>query len=273
MSKGIKISTSLKRELYLSSRKSKNPNLKEHSKLYCKLLSKVIKETKILQYKKQILTSYNKTRTTWNIVKSETGKKRGKEEISLMHIDGKFKRNQQTIANSFNDYFLTIAEKLMGANQIDKLSQLKNRAPIHYILQNYRYPFPNIKFRYTSTEETEKIIKSLKTTNAHGYNDISIKILKWSPPFISSPLTYIFNKSLELGSFPPRLKYSTVIPIFKTRDKLNMSNYRPISLLMSSSMIFEKIIYTRIYAHVVLHKILANEQYGFRSSLSTDNAS
>jgi hypothetical protein len=33
------------------------------------------------------------------------------------------------------------------------------------------------------------------------------------------------------------------------------------------------IIYTRIYAHVVLNKILATEQYGFRSGLSTDNAS
>ena len=91
--------------------------------------------------------------------------------------------------------------------------------------------------------------------------------------FNSSPLTYIFNKSLELGSFPSILKYSTVIPIFKTRNKLNMSNFRQIPLLISFPKIFEKIIYTRIYAHVVLHKILANEQYGFRSSLSTDNAS
>jgi len=52
-----------------------------------------------------------------------------------------------------------------------------------------------------------------------------------------------------------------------------MSNFRLISLLISFSKIFEKIIYTRIYAHVALHKILANEKYGFRSSLSTDNAS
>ena len=140
-----------------------------------------------------------------------------------------------------------------------------------YILQNCRYPFPNIKFRYKSTEETEKIIKSLKTTNSHGYNDISIKILKWSPPFISTPLTHIFNKSLEMGYFPSRLKYSTVMPIFKTGDI--MSNFRPISLLISFYKIFEKIVYTRIYARVVLHKILANEQYGFRSGLSTDNAS
>ena len=50
-----------------------------------------------------------------------------------------------------------------------------------------------------------------------------------------------------------------------------MINFRPISLLISFSKIFE-IIYTRIYAHVVLNKILANEQHGFRSGLS-DKAS
>jgi hypothetical protein len=52
-----------------------------------------------------------------------------------------------------------------------------------------------------------------------------------------------------------------------------MSNCRLISLLISFSKIFEKIIYTRIYARVVLNKILANEQYRFRSDLSTDSAS
>jgi len=51
-----------------------------------------------------------------------------------------------------------------------------------------------------------------------------------------------------------------------------MSNFRPASLLLSFSKIFE-IIYTKIYAHAVLNQILANEQYRFRSSLSTDNAS
>jgi hypothetical protein len=52
-----------------------------------------------------------------------------------------------------------------------------------------------------------------------------------------------------------------------------MSNFRPISLLISFSKIFEIIIFTRISAHVSLNTILANEQYGFRSILSTDSAS
>jgi hypothetical protein len=73
--KSIKISINHKRELYLNSRSSNNPKLKEYYKSYSKRLSKVIRETKILQYKKQILTSQNKTRTSRNIVRSETRKK------------------------------------------------------------------------------------------------------------------------------------------------------------------------------------------------------
>jgi hypothetical protein len=80
MTKGIKISISHKRELYLISRSSKNPKLKKYYKSYCKLLSKVIKEAKILHYNKEILTSHNKTRTIWNIVKSKTGKKLRKKK-------------------------------------------------------------------------------------------------------------------------------------------------------------------------------------------------
>jgi hypothetical protein len=118
MKKGIKISINYKRELYLISRNSKNPKLKQYYKLYCKLLSKVIKEAKILQYEKQISASYNKAKTTWNIVKSETGKKIRKEDISLLNINGKIIQNKQIMANSFNDYFFKNARETNGSKQI-----------------------------------------------------------------------------------------------------------------------------------------------------------
>jgi len=47
-----------------------------------------------------------------------------------------------------------------------------------------------------------------------------------------------------------------------------MSNYRPISLLMSSSKILEKLIYARIYQHLVDNNILIDEQYGCRINSS-----
>jgi len=48
----------------------------------------------------------------------------GKEEI-LRNINVKLILNQQSIANSFNDHFLTITKKQTEAKQIDKMSQLK----------------------------------------------------------------------------------------------------------------------------------------------------
>jgi len=52
-------------------------------------------------------------------------------------------------------------------------------------------PFANIKLTPVSTKEISEIIKSLKWKNSHDYDEIPIKILKISLPFIISPLTFI----------------------------------------------------------------------------------
>jgi hypothetical protein len=83
-----------------------------------------------------------------------------------------------------------------------------------------------------------------------SYDEVSTRILKTSAPYISSPLTYIFNKILSTGIFPDRLKFSEIKPLFKKGDKTEFSNYRPISLLTSFSKIIEKIIYKRLYRHL-----------------------
>jgi len=60
--------------------------------------------------------------------------------------------------------------------------------------------------------------------NSYGYKEISSRILKVSIPYILSPLTFIFNKSLSTGKFPDRLKYSEVMPLYKKGDKTEVSN-------------------------------------------------
>jgi hypothetical protein len=50
MTHGIKISCQHKRELYLTLRNSNDPNLKCYYKIYCKILSNVIKAAKNLHY-------------------------------------------------------------------------------------------------------------------------------------------------------------------------------------------------------------------------------
>jgi len=75
--------------------------------------------------------------------------------------------------------------------------------------------------------------------NSSVYDEISIKILKISSPFISSPLNCICNEILSMGVFPDWLKY--IKPLPKDGNKHDVSNFRPVSLLTSYSKILENV--------------------------------
>jgi hypothetical protein len=114
-------------------------------------------------------------------------------------------------------------------------------------------------------------ITSLKSKDSSGDDGISNRILKACGQYIGKPLAYIYI-SLKQGKFPDRLKYTVVVPVFKSGDRSQIVNYRPISLLPGFSKIFENLIYSRIMQHVQCHNILVSNQYSFRNGLPTDNA-
>jgi hypothetical protein len=224
--------------------------LKNHYKRYCNILSKVIKEVKRYDYNNQILKSNNKTKTIWEIVKLETGKRKNNKEVQSLNIDGQTTNNTQTIANAFNDYFLSLAEQQhvnddadngydSSRNNIHKNDDYSNNngndanvnngnngdndddslyTPIHYLVNAINKNFPNTKIKPT-TQEIEIFIKPLKPKNTFGYNEISTKLLKLSSVYISSPLNHKCNSSILSGKFPQCLKYSTVRPLYKKRGK------------------------------------------------------
>jgi len=74
------------------------------------------------------------------------------------------------------------------------------------------------------------------------------------------------------GVFPDRLKYAIIKPVHKNDDRCEVSNYRPVSLLISFSKLFETVMQRRILEHLTKYNILSTEQYGFRVELRTDNA-
>ena len=116
------------------------------------------------------------------------------------------------------------------------------------------------------------IIKSLRTKNTCGCNEVSNYIVKLTAQFIISPSTYICNAVLSTGVFPNRLKYAEVKPIFEKGNKQEIPNYRPISLLTFFSKIIEKLIYVRLHAHIDMNNIVVQEQYGFRIHSSPEQA-
>ena len=68
---------------------------------------------------------------------------------------------------------------------------------------------------------------------------------------------------------PDKLKISKVLPIFKSEDSTNFTNYRPISILPCFSKILESAMHRRLMDYLTKHSILNNHQYGFRKKHST----
>ena len=87
-----------------------------------------------------------------------------------------------------------------------------------------------------------KIVTKLKLKNSSGPDNISTKLLKLILPTISIPLCHLFNLSLQTGFVPQQLKTAKVVPVFKSGDKHNFTNYRPVSLLSSFDKLLEKVV-------------------------------
>ncbi len=74
------------------------------------------------------------------------------------------------------------------------------------------------------------------------------------------------------GVFPDPLKIARVIPLYKSGDKNDITNYRPISLLPVLSKIFEKLIHARLTSFLDKHNVIYHKQFGFRRRHSTVHA-
>ena len=74
---------------------------------------------------------------------------------------------------------------------------------------------------------------------------------------------------MRLGIFPDELKIARVIPLYKSGDKSDITNYRPISLLPVLSKIFEKLIHSRLTKFFDDNNVIYNKQFGFRKKHST----
>ena len=184
------------------------------------------------------------------------------QPTSIM-IDKSLKTNPKDIAEGFNAYFSTIAEKLLPKQTVG------TKHFSHYLSDRVNQ---NFIFDSADAVEVITIINSLDTTKGTGPNSIPGNVLQALKANLCHPLKTIINMSFATGIYPDALKIAKVIPVFKKGDKLLVSNYRPISLLSNINKIFEKLVYSRLYSFLELHKCIYDLQFGFRAKHSTQHA-
>jgi hypothetical protein len=119
VTQGTKMCCKHKRCPYTFTKNSNDPKAKAHYIKYCKIQRKVINEANKQHYNKLIAKSNNKIKTMWNITKKETGKLHSVEQVPMLLVDDEKLKDPINLANVFNNFFITITEKL-NIQQIEK---------------------------------------------------------------------------------------------------------------------------------------------------------
>jgi hypothetical protein len=115
-----------------------------------------------------------------------------------------------------------------------------------------------------------KLLKNIKPHKATGPDKIQVRFIKEMALEKTPAITYLFNKSLELGRVPKDWLDAHIVPVFKKGDKNTPSNYRPVSLTCILCKILEHIIQSSIMKHLDTLKILTDSQHGFRAKRSCE---
>ena len=118
---------------------------------------------------------------------------------------------------------------------------------------------PHSMFLTPVTEsEISTTVKTFKN-GSPGWDNIKDQSEQLIVEQLSEALCYVCNLSFKEVVFPKELKITKVVPIYKSNDPMEFTNYRPISLLS----FFQKFLNVKYFYHVQEKKICLKMYFSF----------
>lgn len=155
-------------------------------------------------------------------------------------------------ATLFNHYFHSVFTT--SDFTLPELSELPN-------------PEPTLDQVSFDVSEVYSSLASLDATKSMGIDGIGPRVLKHCATALCAPLHHLFSLSLSKHTLPEEWRIHLITPIFKSGDKSEVNNYRPISLLCSASKVLESLIYDKIIDFIT--STISPTQFGFLPRHST----
>ena len=180
-----------------------------------------------------------------------------------LNDQGKVLYDRNKMCNAINHYFANIGNKIAPpvlVKKEDYYCHLKKRQCNSIIL--------NLSDDY-------EIIEAINGLNCHkspGYIDVPVKLIKHAKFIIVSYLSRSFNSCIEKGYYPHQLKIAKMVPSYKSGNKTEVGNNRPISILSPINKVFETLLQKRLIAYWEKFNLFTNHQFGFRKKHSTNLA-
>lgn len=233
---------------------------------YRNVCNKIIKTLKRQYYQSRLDMHSRNIKEIWKTIKEACNFNQNK--ISAFDLLSN-QPNPIDSLNQVNNFFISVGQKLSDVilTKLNVTEQDLIRPPK---IENT--PGNSLALFLTDENEIKAIINSLRTSSAPGIDKITTTTLKKIILHVTKPITYLCNMSLQQGVFPDICKTSIVCPIYKSGDKCDPSNYRPISLLSTISKILEKLVNKRLVSFLEKNNLISEQQFGFRAKKSAEDA-
>ena len=178
--------------------------------------------------------------------KNEVLKSKNKKHMvndKFITSEGTSCTDKNEIVEQFNTYFTNIGSSLnskLPKTGEDPTQHIKHNTASFFLCTFFCAP--------TDPTEIINIVKSANSSKSSGVDNIDPYVVQKSIPPIANQLAHIFNKSLQTGIVPDKLKIAKVIPLYKNDNPELLKKNRPISILPCFSKIIERIMYNRLYS-------------------------
>ena len=245
-------------------KKAVKHSLQRYHELYknCRnRVNKLIEDTKATYFKNK-LENIKHSKEGWKTINLLLNKKSKSTQIHEIKDGDNILTWDKNLASAFNNYLSKIGSNLskkIPSNNINPLSYVK---PVSEV-----FNLTNI-----SKADLRREISKAKSGKSAGLDKISNKLLKAAGETIITSLQHIFNLSIDTGIFPDEMKHTKVTPIYKSGDKKDCGNYRPIFVTSAVAKILEKLVCKQLNFFLEYNEIISINQSGFRSHHSTETA-
>lgn len=224
-----------------------------------KALRLEIQKKKRDYYSSKVSSNIDNPKKLWSCFNEIISNKNSSPKTSNITLKNCSPNN--SAANIFNRHFISVGQ----------LNCLTSTSSSNFIL-----PTPTTQilksFNKSTPECIRKIILSLKNDSSAGEDRMKAPFLKNNIEYFSTTLSKFINDSIDLGKFPNSLKKAKVVPIFKSGDRQDVSNFRPISILPLFSKVFESFLRDQLLSHLQINNIISPQQFGFLKGCSTTSA-
>ena len=116
----------------------------------------------------------------------------------------------------------------------------------------------------------KKLLKRVDPRKVSGPHEVPCCMLQELHEELAPVFTALFRNSYESGSLPEVWKSAWISPVFKSGNKCNAANYRPVSLICIACKLLEHILCSHIRNHLNMYNALSSYQHGFKKRLSCE---